>query len=285
MEIRNIEKFFLNALLKISMAGVFLVLVSNLLLFPEDTLSISICIVVLCACIPAYILRHKYPVISVVILTIPILMAMCYQRLMAPNVSSTLSVVLIIGFVFSVMLKGKIMWVMHAITFIIINTIFIIRLPDPITAAISYSTLYFILTYSTGVLKFSYDRIHQYLKEINIRLKEKAKEIAEQNEELLQIQDKLSALNTDLENRVNERTVKIRKQNQTLVKYSYTNAHHLRGPVARLLGLALVYNLEPNPNHKFFIKKMVEQAQEIDSVIKQISIELESNSVEIKMEN
>jgi signal transduction histidine kinase len=74
---------------------------------------------------------------------------------------------------------------------------------------------------------------------------------------------------------VNERTAKIQSQNEILIKYSYTNAHHLRGPVARLLGLASIYNLETNPDYNFFIRKMADQAKEIDDVIKQINSELE----------
>lgn len=168
------------------------------------------------------------------------------------------------------------MWIMHGIAFTIINTIFVLHLPDAVTAAITYSTLYFILTYAAGVLKTSYDGIHQRLRDRNIELHEKGNEIAAQNEELLQIQENLSELNRNLENVVNQRTAKIQIQNEILIKYSYTNAHHLRGPVARLLGLASIYKLEPNTNPDFFIEKMLDQANEIDSLVKQINIDLES---------
>ncbi|MDO1446453.1 hypothetical protein Q0590_09350 [Rhodocytophaga aerolata] len=282
MEIKNIEKFFLNTILIISIAGVFLVLMSNVLLFPEDILSIYISIAILAACIVAYILRRNYPTVAVLTVTSVVLAAMSYQRLTIPNTTTTLAVVLIVGFIFSIMLKGRIMWIMHGITFIIINTLFLHHIQDALTAGITYSVLYFILTYASGVLKASYDRIHQHLRDTNSQLKEKAKEIEAQNEELLQIQNNLSALNRDLEKIVNERTAKIQLQNEILIKYSYTNAHQLRGPVARLLGLASIYKLEPDTDPAFFIEKMVDQAMEIDSVIKQINLELESNHVESK---
>lgn len=282
MEIKKIEKFFLNTILIISIAGIVLVLLSNVLLFPEDTLSIYISITLLLACIIAYLLRRSYPTLSVLTVTTVALLAMSYQRLTVPNTTTTLSVVLIVGFIFSVMLKGRIMWIMHGIAFTIINTVFVLHLEDAVTAAITYSTLYFILTYAAGVLKSSYDRIHQYLKNSNFELHEKAKEIEAQNEELLQIQDNLSALNSNLEKIVNERTAKIQTQNEVLIKYSYTNAHHLRGPVARLLGLAAIYKLEPQTNPDFFVEKMVEQAKEIDSVVNQINIDLELSNVALK---
>ncbi|HEY3406169.1 MAG TPA: hypothetical protein VGK59_22435, partial [Ohtaekwangia sp.] len=170
---------------------------------------------------------------------------------------------------------------MHAIAFIIINTVFLFHVDSVLTAAITYSTLYFILIYATAVLKGSYDRIHQYLRETNIKLNEKAKEIETQHEELLMAHDNLNTLNTDLEKIVNERTARILMQNEILIKYSYTNAHHLRGPVARLLGLASVYKLEPQTDPDFFISKMIDQANEIDSVVKQINIDLEANHVEL----
>ncbi|HTE33416.1 MAG TPA: hypothetical protein VK666_23705, partial [Chryseolinea sp.] len=140
---------------------------------------------------------------------------------------------------------------------------------------ITYSILYVILTYATYALKSSYDKIHQYLKDSNQELYQKANEIEAQNDKLLQVQNNLNALNADLENTVNERTGKIRAQNEILIKYSYTNAHHLRGPVARLLGLAAIYKLEANPDPDFFIGKMVDQVYEIDNVIQQINKDLE----------
>jgi len=281
MEIKNIETFFLNTLLRISIVGVFLVLVSNVFLFPEDTLSISTSTSILFACVVSYIIRGKYPTTAVLIMTSVVLAAMIYQRLASPNTTTTIAIILIVGFIFSVMLKGNTLWVMHGITFTILNTIFLYQVQGPVAAATTYSTLYFILAYATWVLKFNYDKIHQHLRDKNIELDQKATEIAAQNEELLQTKDNLSTLNKDLEKIVNERTAKIQIQNEILIKYSYTNAHHLRGPVARLLGLGSIYKLENQPNADFFIDRMVDQANEIDSVIKQINIDLESRNIEL----
>ena len=282
MEIKDIEKFFLNALLRISIVGVSLVLISNILLFQEDILSISISATILSACVLSYVIREKYPTLAVLNLTSFVLLAMIYQRLQSPSTTTSLSIVLVAGFIISVMLNGRIMWTMHCIAFAILNTIFILNVPGPIVAAVTYSTLYLIITYATGVLKFNYDKITQDLTYANIELQEKSYEIAAQNEELVQIQNNLSELNMDLEKTVNERTAKIQTQNEILIKYSFTNAHHLRGPVARLLGLASIYKLEPNPSPDFIINKMADQAIELDAVIKKINIELESNQVEIE---
>ncbi len=169
------------------------------------------------------------------------------------------------------------MWTMHSIAFLILNTVFVLHVESRVAAAITFSTLYFILTYAAWVLKSNYDKITLHLRNANIELQEKSNEIAAQNEELRQIQDSLSDLNTALEKTVNERTARIQSQNEILIKYSYTNAHHLRGPVARLLGLASICKLESNPDYNFFIDKMFGQAKEIDEVIKQINSDLEQN--------
>lgn len=295
MMITNIEKFFINTFLKITISGIALVLATDILLFPEDAISISIDTLALLASVFAYLIRYKYPTLSVLSWTTIILLAMFYQCLVPINMITSLCTILVVGFVFSVMLKGKGMLAMHGFTFISINAIFIIQflnidqrfLQKPnevVTIAITYSVLYLILTYATGVLKANYDKIHQYMRDSNNQLNLKAKELEAKNEELLQIQSHLSELNSDLEKVVNERTKKIQIQNEILIKYTYTNAHHLRGPVARLLGLASVYKLEYGTNPNFFIEKMVDQAHQIDSVIKQINITLGSSNDEIKKE-
>jgi hypothetical protein len=60
------------------------------------------------------------------------------------------------------------------------------------------------------------------------------------------------------------------------LKYNYSNAHHLRGPVARLLGLASLYEIDTGLEPAFIIEKMVNEAKDIDTVVRQINELLES---------
>ena len=273
------------------MIGVFVVLLADLYFFPEDTLSVLIDAIILAGAIGAYLIRNKFPTVSVLTVTQIVLAAMVYQSFAVPvNTTTSLSIILVLGFLYSVMLKGKIMWMAQGFTFLMVNIIFVIqfmnpslrfsqKLNDMVTVSITYSILYFLLAYAAGFLKSSYDRIHQYLKETNEELKQKAEEISDQNNELLKAHNNLNALNSHLEEIVNERTEKVQLQNEILYKYSYTNAHHLRGPVARLLGLVNVYQLKPKPDPDFIIEKMADQAHEIDAVIKQINIDLDANNL------
>lgn len=258
MALKDIEVFFLNTLLKLASLGVTVVLISDLVFFPDDTLSIYIDVTILLACILAYLIRNRYPIISVITLNTIVLSAMVYQCLIVPtNTTTSLSIILVVGFISSVMLQGRLMLVMHVVIYSTLIAIFIFQfltpslrlskdINDVITVAVTYSILYGILAYATAKLKESYDGIHRHLLELNLHL----------------------------EQIVNERTEKVQQQHEILLKYSYTNAHHLRGPVARLLGLAEISKLKNKPAPEFIIEKMVDQANEIDTVVKQINIDL-----------
>jgi signal transduction histidine kinase len=281
MEGRNIEFFFLNTLLKVCVVGVAVILASNFFFFPEDTSGVTNTLVILLACLVAHRLRERHPTPAVIILTSITLAVVCYQRLMQISPSITLATVIIIGFIFSVMLRGRTMWAMHGIALLMLNTVFLYNVSDPVTAAITYSILYLIIAYASGVLKANYDRIHQHLRQANKEMKRKAEEIAMQNEALQKTQQNLNALNKNLEQMVSERTAKIKAQNDMLISYSHTNAHHLRGPVARLLGLATIYELESGGKVDALVQKMIEQANEIDTVVKKINADLESKELEM----
>jgi len=287
----NIEKFFLRNLLKITLAGTSLILVTDVLLFAEDTLSLIIDVAIISACILSFMLRSKHYTASVLIVTCITLFAMLYQCLVVPvNTTTSMSIILIVGFIFSILLKGRLMWVMHGITCLIILGIFILQVQVPalrgpqqasevITVAITYLVLYFIVSYCTGILKSRYDKTNHALRSANEELHSKANEIESQHEELLQTHESVNELNKNLEKMVLERTAKIQAQNEMLLKYTYTNAHHLRGPVARLLGLISIHKLESNPDYDFFFSKVEDQAKEIDDVVKQINSELEGGTM------
>jgi signal transduction histidine kinase len=281
IEGKNIEYFFLDTLLKACVVGVAMILASNVFFFPEDITGVVTTLVILLASLLAHWIREKHPTPAVIILTSITLAVVCYQRLMQISPSITLATVIIIGFIFSVMLKGRTMWVMHGIALLMLNTIFLYHVSDPITAAITYSILYFIIAYASAVLKVNYDKIHQHLRHANKEMKKKAEEIAMQNEALQKTQQDLNVLNKNLEQMVSERTAKIKAQNDMLISYSHTNAHHLRGPVARLLGLATIYELESGGKVDALVQKMIEQANEIDAVVKKINADLEPKELEM----
>ncbi len=280
----NIERFFLLNLLRITLGGTSLILITDLI-YAHDVLSIIIDAVIVSACLLAFLVRKWSYNASVLIITGITLSAMLYQWVNGVNLTTSMAVILLLGFIVSMLLKGKIMFIMHGITALtIIVAIYAgahyvstgpLDIPELLTVAITYFVLYFIISYTTGKLKMRYDQVNKALIEANEELRDKADEIEAQHEELLQSHENVNELNKNLERLVMERTKKVHEQNEILLKYTYTNAHHLRGPVARLLGLITIHKLEPNPNYSFFFDKVEDQAKEIDSVVKQINSDLE----------
>jgi signal transduction histidine kinase len=289
-EPNRIERFFLNTLLLICIVGNLLTLIADLITRPSDPLALPSDIVFSVTLATAFAIRNKYPSVAVLGLTSMALVTVLFQSFHEPSSTITsLCIILIVGFVISVMLKGWQMWLMHGLTLASVNTLFVfqfltpalrfsIRENDTISLAITYTILYFILGYASAILKKLYDENNQSVVELYNELQMRNNEIVAQNEELMQIQDHLNELNMTLEKKVLERTAKIQSQNEILIKYSYANAHHLRGPVARLLGLANVYEIDPAKDVDFLVQKMREEAQSIDSVIKQINEDLNTSS-------
>lgn len=280
----NIEKFFLLNLLRIALAGTSLILVTDIL-YAEDSLSIAIDSVIVFACIFAFVVRRWSDTASILIVTSITLAAMIYQWMQGANIVTSMAVILITGFIFSILLRGKLMWFMHGIACIsvlvaIYSQKFLVSDTPPtiselITASITYYVLYFIISYSTAILKLRYDEINLALRKANEDLHDKAEEIAAQHEELLQSHENVNEMNRNLEKIVMERTAKVHAQNEMLLKYTFTNAHQLRGPVARLLGLISIHKLDTNPDTNFYFRSIEDQANEIDTVVKQINAELE----------
>jgi hypothetical protein len=291
MDSKSIEAFFLNTLLKLATAGVFIITLFDFLLYPKDRLSIIIDLVVLGTCLLAYAIRRHSPNIAMLIFTGVILAVMVYQSLAVPlNTTISLSIILLDGFIVSVMLKGSYKVMMHTLIVASVVVIFAVQYANPalrfisdgnelLTIAITYLIVYFNMAYPSSILKKKYDLINQHLNETNDALTQKTQDMSDQNAALLRAQSDLNTLNTNLERILNERTAKIQAQNEKLVRYSYTNAHHLRGPVARLLGLAAVYKMDAQADADFIIARMVDQAHEIDAVVKLINEDLEAQDL------
>jgi signal transduction histidine kinase len=294
MDSKSIEAFFLNTLLKLATAGVFLITFVDVLFDPQDRTSIIIDVVILGTCLLAYALRKHAPNAAMLIFTSVILIAMVYQCLVVPlNTTISLSILLLDGFIVSVMLKGKLKVAMHTAIVTSIIAVFFVQHTTPalrfastnneqLTILVTYLIVYFNLAYPSSILKKKYDLINMHLSEMNDALTQKTSDMSVQNSVLLQAQSELNALNSNLERILNDRMAKIQAQNEVLVRYSYNNAHHLRGPVARLLGLAAIYKIDIQADPDFIIARMVDQAHEIDAVVKLINEDLEAQNLSVQ---
>jgi ligand-binding sensor domain-containing protein/signal transduction histidine kinase len=132
----------------------------------------------------------------------------------------------------------------------------------------------------TQQLKLQNDELIQSREEIaaqrdivsaqNLELQRARATIELQNREIIK-------RNETLEVQVEERTRELVEYNQQLEQFAFISAHNLRAPVARILGLGHVLELNKSDSSdlKMIIDKIVLTTQELDRVVKDLSTVLE----------
>lgn len=285
---KPIEEFFLESLLKICLVSILIVMAVDLYFTRFFVLrSLIVNSAVLFAIVTTLFLhRRGYFRFAVMWIGFIITAAMFYQSIASDSITtSSMAVVMVVGFGFSVLLKGGLPYLLHGITWSGMIAVFSWLALHParygksdysdiIIAGVTYCILYYVIAYSSWQLKQRYDEALTLLLGANHELVEKTHEIETQNEELVQSQENLYQLNNHLESIVEARTQEVTRQNERLIRYAYTNAHHLRGPVARLLGLTQLAKMDTSLSLEFLFGKIQEQTLEIDQVVKGINQEL-----------
>ena len=287
--VKPIEDFFLESLLKMCFASILIVTAVDYYFTKLESIrSIIVDSAIFFAVVTTTILyKLGYFKQAVSWIGLVIMSAMFYQSIETDSITtSSMAVIMVVGFTFSVLLNGKIQAVLHCITFLGMFLVFTWLALHPvrygqddandiIVAGVTYGILYVIISYSSRILKGRYDEMVRDLAKKNNELIEKAHEIETQNEELVQSQENLFQINTHLETLVDERTKEVKKQNEQLIKYAYSNSHHVRRPVARVLGLIRLSKMETDLDFPYLFQKIEEQTLEIDEVVKGINKELE----------
>jgi signal transduction histidine kinase/streptogramin lyase len=155
--------------------------------------------------------------------------------------------------------------------------------------------------YNRRLIREKY-RLEEKVKERTSELVRKQEEIIAQNQELHQLSDVLAANNesivrqkeiiqqqnlllsqakSDLEKKVQERTQELKitneelaQQNVQLEQFAFMTAHNLRAPVARLLGLTSLLEIEGPLDAgqvREILKRIRESSKNLDETIKEIS--------------
>ncbi len=117
--------------------------------------------------------------------------------------------------------------------------------------------------------KFIYYRAQSALR--HQQLNEIAKKLADQNHELATQEEETRAINENLEALVEERIEEIEKKNKALSEYAFINAHMLRGPLCRFIGLIQLMENNPAQYDSRQLNQLKESAKEIDRLIKTIN--------------
>jgi tetratricopeptide (TPR) repeat protein len=95
--------------------------------------------------------------------------------------------------------------------------------------------------------------------------------LADKNLEIEKINRKLAEVNEGLEHIVDQRTKVLKEQNKKLTEYAFINAHNLRAPLARVMGLVNLLLDKPQPEEQPIILNHLKQSSEdLDAVVKSI---------------
>lgn len=111
----------------------------------------------------------------------------------------------------------------------------------------------------------------------NLEIRKQRAEIQEQSEELKVLNESLLDMNANLEEKVLERTQQIELKNRKLAEYSFANAHELRAPVARILGLIQLLGHAKPDESGMILDKLNHAASELDDATHSITARLEAD--------
>ena len=104
------------------------------------------------------------------------------------------------------------------------------------------------------------------------RLKLANEELSNTNEELLSKSEQLDQLNKNLARLVKERADIIAAKDRQIIEYANLNAHKVRGPLARILGLLSLTDHTSNEEElKKLIEKMDYSASELNDIITEMN--------------
>lgn len=105
----------------------------------------------------------------------------------------------------------------------------------------------------------------------NVELKELQSSFAVQNKLIEEQKAMVEQLNSDLHLLVQQRTAEVHNRNKMLAEYAFINAHVLRGPLSRVMGLLNLMQLEEQNRDPKKVKEVHHAAEEMDLIIRKIN--------------
>lgn len=123
------------------------------------------------------------------------------------------------------------------------------------------------------------DELNKHLLTVNKEVQEKNDELQAYGEELLASEEELKQINENLNALVENRTQALIKQNETLVRHAFINAHKVRSPLARILGLVNLIKHEINlqGRDKELIDRLHFSSHELNEVLQEVRVNLEGD--------
>jgi signal transduction histidine kinase len=128
---------------------------------------------------------------------------------------------------------------------------------------------------------------HQKVLTLNEEIRTQQEEVVTQRDALIEknqsienLHNQLKETNDSLEKKVIERTAVLREQNKRLEEYAFLNAHDLRGPVARILGIINLLEMDHLKEDKpLLLGHLKKSSIELDQITRSISDTLHSGII------
>jgi signal transduction histidine kinase len=139
----------------------------------------------------------------------------------------------------------------------------------------------FVAFFSTSTLLW-YNRSNSKYEK---KLKSTNKELEETQEELIAKNEEYEAINRNLEALVEERSKLIDSKNRQIIDYANINAHKVRGPLARIMGLINISHFSNDPDDlKNLFQKLKPPSEELNMIIGEINKTLEQGDDDVEEE-
>ncbi|HEY8935365.1 MAG TPA: hypothetical protein VIM65_09095 [Cyclobacteriaceae bacterium] len=121
------------------------------------------------------------------------------------------------------------------------------------------------------------NKLNQELTDVNKEIQAKNEELRTSEEELLASGEELKQINENLNALVEHRTQTIINQNKRIIHHAFINAHKVRSPLARILGLVnlIGHEAELSENGQELLKHLNISATELDDILKEVRVNLD----------
>jgi hypothetical protein len=98
-------------------------------------------------------------------------------------------------------------------------------------------------------------------------------ELKERNKDMEEINSKITHLNRNLRTDLSIKEEDLKSMSEFIDELSFRNAHHVRGPLSRILGLINLYEQDTNEaNRTLYIQYINQSAKELDDIIREITV-------------
>lgn len=129
-----------------------------------------------------------------------------------------------------------------------------------------------ILILVTFYLKENFISFRESVEQNNEQLRKSSETLIEQTRQLYNQQRELNEIRNKLEATIPEKITEVQNRADVLNEYAFINAHHVRGPLARVLGLIYLIELENNGKASpEALHKIKRSAEDMDAIIGKIN--------------